>query len=99
MVSDFSRYFESIYIQCILHFKGKGIPDVSVECMSFLECSNLEAKSITHFRLCYQRDKRSNYDLQQAKCRRGSFFCVFYTPENKIIEKFRLKVKLTGTKV
>ena len=34
------------------------------KCMSFLKCSNLEAKKVIHFRLCHQRDKMSNYDLQ-----------------------------------
>ena len=24
----------------------------------------IEAKNVTHFKLCYQRDKRSNYDLK-----------------------------------
>ena len=27
------------------------------KCMSFSECSNLEAKNVAHFKRCYERDK------------------------------------------
>ena len=34
------------------------------KCMSFLKCSNLEAKTVILFKLCHQRDKKSTYNLQ-----------------------------------
>ena len=33
------------------------------KCMSFSKCSNLKAKKVTCFKLCYQKDTGSNYDL------------------------------------
>ena len=41
--------------------------------MSFSKCSNLEAKNVIHFKLCNQRDKRSNYNLRETKSREQNF--------------------------
>ena len=69
------------------------------KCMSFSKCSNVEAKNVTHCKLCYQRDKRSNYDFQHAKCQSEAFKVDLALLKIKLVEKFKLKIKLTETKI
>ena len=38
---------------------------------------------VIHFKLCHQRDKSSNYNLQQAKFRKQSYLDWFYGSENQ----------------
>ena len=49
----------------------------------------LKLKKLYTSRLCYQEDKRSNYDPQLAKCQKQNFYGGFYTPENKTNKKIQ----------
>ena len=40
--------------------------------LSYLKCSNLEAKKVMHFKLGRQRDKRSNYNLLETPINKSS---------------------------
>ena len=63
------------------------------KCLSFSKCSNLEAKIVIHFKICHQRDKNSNYNLQKTEYRKQSFLRFIHL-KIKIQEKFKLKTKI-----
>ena len=53
------------------------------KCMSFSKCSNLEAKNVIHFKLCHQKDKKWNYNLQETKFRKQNFSDGLSASENQ----------------
>ena len=66
------------------------------KCMSISKCSNLEAKYVTHFKICYQRrQKISNKQNVKSKAVEVGFTLL----KINLIEKFKLKTKLTETKI
>ena len=63
------------------------------KCMPFSKCSDLEAKSIMHFKLCHQRNEGSNYNLQQTKFRKQNFLNGFYASESQSKRKIQVENK------
>ena len=47
-----------LFLKVIVHYMSRQ------KRMSFSECSNVETKDVIHFKLCHQKDKRSNYNFQ-----------------------------------
>ena len=64
--------------------------------MSFSKCSNLEDKNARYFKLFYQSDKSLISNKQNVK--NEAFKVAFTRLKIKLIEKFKLKIKLTETK-
>ena len=67
-----------------------------LKCMSFSKCPNLEAKHIIRFKLCHQRDKRSNYNLQSFKIHPLALEIYQLAQETFSHSAFKEKHKKTG---
>ena len=67
--------------------------------MSFSKCSNLEAKNVTHFRLCIIEIRGPTMISNKQNIENEAFKVGFRPLKIKLIEKFKLKIKLTETKI
>ena len=63
--------------------------------MSLSKCSNLEAKNVMHFKLCYQRDIGRTMISNKQNVENEAFKMCFTLLKVNLIEKFKLKIKLT----
>ena len=68
-------------------------------CLSFLKCSNLEAKNVIHFKHFYQKERKGRTMISKKQnFKNESFKIGFSHLKINAIETFKLEIKLTKTK-